>query len=115
MDLNEVLVKNITFYIEMYGLTESECLSECKIHSNFMSNLKSGKLKKPAFEDVYKIAKFFRVSLDQMICYIPENDEPNIKYHKRREARIFYNRYRQLNPISKQLVNELIIKEIDKN
>lgn len=113
MNLNETLVKNITHYIDMYGMTESECLAQCHIHSNFMCNLKSGKLKKPSFEDIYKIAEFFKVSLDQMINYTPVDEEPQIKYHKRREARVFYNKYRQLSPLSKQRVNDLIMKELN--
>lgn len=114
MTLNETLVKNITFYIDMYGLTESECLAECNIHSNFMSNLKSGKLKKPSLEDIYKIAKLFKISLDQMVCYFPDETEPEIKYHKRREARVFYNKYRRLSAASKQTINEAILNELKK-
>lgn len=69
MQLNEVLLYNITALIQKYGLSESSCLSSCKIHNNFLSNLKNGSLQKPCFEHIYAIAKFFNVSIDSLADY----------------------------------------------
>ena len=66
MNLNKCLLDNITGLIRLHGMTESRCLSECHIHRNFLSNLRSGMLIHPSFDNIYAIAKFFNVPIDSL-------------------------------------------------
>lgn len=95
----------------MYGITESECLRLCGIHNNFFTNLRKGTLKSPSFENIYAIAKFFGVSIDQLALYNPDNEAPGITYNEKRDYRVFYNAYRRLDADGKRTVNECMIRE----
>lgn len=111
MTMNEILLRNITGFIKMYGMTESECLGKCGVHSNFISNLRNGKLKNPSLESVYSMAKFFGISIDKLICYVPSEEDPDIHYNERRNSRIMCNAYLQLDTRGKEAVREVMLRE----
>ncbi len=111
MELNRILLFNITSLIKINGMTESECLRLCHVHNNFLSNLRNGKLKSPSLENVYSIAKFFGVSIDGMLLYKPENKGPKLEYNEKRNYRVVYEAYRRLDAAGKAAVNETLMRE----
>ena len=110
--INEILLTNIVNFIKMYGLNESEFLGMCGIHWNFLSNIRTGKLKNPSLRNVYIIAEFFKTSIDGLICYTPKNCAPDIEYDEKRTAKIVSNAYLHLDAAGKAAVRELIIQRM---
>ena len=108
--INEILLTNIVNFIKMYGLSESELLSICGIHWNFLSNIRTGRLQSPSLRDVYIIADFFNTSVDGLICYTPKKCAPDIEYDEKRTAKIVSSAYMHLSAAGKAAVRELIMQ-----
>ena len=92
-------------------MTECECLRQCGIHTNFLTNLRSGKLQNPNLFNVYQIAKFFGTSIDSLLLYNPDNKRPELEYNEKRNYRVVYESYRRLDSSGKAAVNECLMKE----
>lgn len=56
----------ILFLIKERGITEKELLKQCNINTSFLTDWKSGRIKKPSYDKLLKIAQYFNASLDYL-------------------------------------------------
>lgn len=113
MENNEILLANIVRLISRSGISEGKCLRECKIHSNFITNIRNGKLSRPSIWDVNEIAKFFNVNISELITDKGYTDEPRAKIEdEAREARIMLKTINSLDANGRYRVKSAINNEI---
>lgn len=113
MDINKILLDNITALISLNGLTETQCLTACNIHRNFLSNLRAGTLKHPCFEHVYALAQYFRISVDSLTeqgrYVVGMNHYETQNYQE--EAQTLIRQCMQLDKEGRRIVKDTVSRE----
>ena len=111
MDINKLLLTNITENIQKCKTAESDCLRCCGIHGNFISNLRSGRLKNPSFKNIYLLAEFFDISMDDLVNYTPAYSRRHCIVNEAAEIKMLVRMYAQLDLRGKDAVKTAIISE----
>lgn len=57
--------KKIEKLMKSQGLNQEQLAKKMDVHSSTVSDLKKGRIKKPSFELIEKIAKALKVSMDE--------------------------------------------------
>lgn len=97
MNINAKLLDSILEEIKTKHLTEKDCLKSCDINTSFLSDWKSGKIKSPAFDKIYRISMYLGLSLDKLM--ITEQNLDSKQNNLSPDQQELLDLYNQLDPI----------------
>lgn len=64
MNDSQTILNIIVENISKKGLKEKQCLTKCGINASFLSEWRSGKIKKPAYDKILKLSAFLDIDLN---------------------------------------------------
>lgn len=86
-DISESARNLVVETLESKGISDRTCLMACEINPSFLSDWRSGNIKNPAFDKVYRLFKHLNLSMDNMEpvrapAKAPEDEEELIRIYR---------------------------------
>lgn len=97
MDINQKLLEFLLYSLDKRNLTEKECLLRSGINTSFFSDWKSGKVKSPSFDKIYRILKTLKIPISDLPFEECQGEGQRLSEH-----------YYKADPCIQQAVNKLL-------
>ncbi len=114
--IDNIIYSNIKNLLEVRGVTEHQCILACSLNSCYFSNIKKGVTKHLRMCDVFKIALFLEVSLEDLCKGRESSDELFLPRYKllSRDEKVLTCAFKRLDPVGRIKAAEFINEEFER-